>query len=307
MKISVITTFFNDAGTLKRTLDSVVAQQTGYPVEYIIVNDHGGDGSEWLLKGWRDTAHVPDNFNVRELSTPRNLGCGGARHFGISQATGDALMFLDADDFYLRTDFIQRAADALLQNDADVACFGAQYHHGPASGDFRTFAAPAPAQLTGPEAFLRLFLSDDIRFNVWDKIFRRRLAEEIPYSEAPVMEDMRTVPFWLLHARKVVLETEVMVYYTWNPRSIIRRDPVATRLNTMAASLDVLRRLTSTPDDAERRRAVVTRIQPDVMAILKNEPPQSDAFKQTVRYYNEILNELDKTTKAPAENESSAS
>lgn len=288
MKVSVITTFYNDSGTLKRALDSVVAQQTGHDLEYVVVNDRGGDGAEWLFEGWYRSLDASLRSRVRYFCTPRNLGCGGARRFGIERATGEALMFLDADDFYLRTDFVEQAANRLTQTEADIVCFGAQYHTGYGAGEFKEHGVKAVEELEGEAAFFRLFRSNDIRFNVWDKIFRRYLAEEVPYSEAPRLEDMRTVPLWMLRARKVVLAPEVMVYYAFNPRSIIRKDGVRTRLDTMAASLDLMRLL----PEAERRQAVYDRVQPDIVAVVRGESPQTEAYRAALRYDYLMLNEL---------------
>lgn len=86
--ISVIIPTFNRAWTLKRAVDSALAQD--YPHREIIVVDDGStDGTRELLAEYKD--------NIRVL-VQENKGVSAARNFGIRESQGSFIALLDSDD-----------------------------------------------------------------------------------------------------------------------------------------------------------------------------------------------------------------
>ena len=91
MKLSFIIPCYNGADTLHYSIDSVV-QQGIEDYEIIIVDDGSEDNT---LEVACEIAKM--NRNVLVLNKP-NGGVSSARNYGIRKATGDYLVFLDADD-----------------------------------------------------------------------------------------------------------------------------------------------------------------------------------------------------------------
>src|SRR5262245_29244714 len=89
MKISVIIPTYNAEPFLGDALRSVFAQ-TRQPDEVLVVDDCSTDRS-------RDVART---FPVTLLSTQHNSGHAAARNLGIAAATGDVLVWIDADDLF---------------------------------------------------------------------------------------------------------------------------------------------------------------------------------------------------------------
>lgn len=103
MKFSVITVCWNAAETIGDTLASVAAQ-IGPEVEHIIIDGGSTDG----------TLEIVERFarpGLRVLSGP-DKGIYDAMNKGLALATGDAIGFLNADDFYCRTDALEVIAAA---------------------------------------------------------------------------------------------------------------------------------------------------------------------------------------------------
>lgn len=85
--ISVIVICKNSASTLERALDSILMQSIK-PKEVIVVAAPSVDNTIEILKSRKDLV----------ILDQQGKGIGDARNFGISEASGKYLAFLDADD-----------------------------------------------------------------------------------------------------------------------------------------------------------------------------------------------------------------
>ena len=105
-KISIITTFYNAKEFIEHTLNSILKQKTDktFEIEYVLVDDHSPHSSREIVEEFMRTHTL--NGDWRLITPEENLGCGGARRYGIEHATGDYFMFLDADDYYINPDFV---------------------------------------------------------------------------------------------------------------------------------------------------------------------------------------------------------
>lgn len=88
-KISVVIPLYNKGRYVEHAIKSIL--ESGFPVhEVIVVDDGSADG------GGRRVSALGD-ARVRLITQP-NRGAAAARNRGITEATGDYLAFLDADD-----------------------------------------------------------------------------------------------------------------------------------------------------------------------------------------------------------------
>lgn len=88
---SVVIPLFNKVNFVENCLKSVL-QQTHQEFEVIVVNDGSTDGSEHMVKKFKDS-------RIRLLSQ-KNRGASEARNEGILNAKGDYIALLDADDYW---------------------------------------------------------------------------------------------------------------------------------------------------------------------------------------------------------------
>lgn len=109
--ITVLIPAFNAAATIRRAIDSALAQS--YQDHEIVVVD---DGS---LDATSDIVATYDSTKVRLLRLARNQGEGGPLNEGIAVARGELIAFLDADDEWL-PDKLDRQVAALRDNPAAV-------------------------------------------------------------------------------------------------------------------------------------------------------------------------------------------
>ena len=123
MKVSVIIPSYNAGTYLAQAVSSVRKQQTSCPLtrEIIVIDDGSTDGSIEQLQG-PDAAGGPLESDLRILRQ-NHQGAAAARNYGMKEATGDFLLFLDADDV-LMPDAIESFYQGLLQNEDAVVALG---------------------------------------------------------------------------------------------------------------------------------------------------------------------------------------
>ncbi len=89
--ISVIIPVYNGEKTIRETIESVL-NQTLSDFELIVINDGSQDSTLEIISSIQDP-------RLRVISYP-NAGLSASRNRGISQATGDYISFIDADDLW---------------------------------------------------------------------------------------------------------------------------------------------------------------------------------------------------------------
>ena len=88
-RVSIVTPCYNAAEFVAQTIESVAAQ--GYAdIEHIVVDDASTDSSWSVIEGF--------GTSIQAVRQQRNGGGAAARNHGAALATGEYLMFLDADD-----------------------------------------------------------------------------------------------------------------------------------------------------------------------------------------------------------------
>lgn len=107
MKVSIITVAYNAVATIADTCASVAAQ-SGVDIEHIIVD--GGSRDDTVAR-----ARATGRADIIIVSEPDN-GLYDAMNKGIALATGDMLGFLNADDFFCRTDAVALIVAAATAN-----------------------------------------------------------------------------------------------------------------------------------------------------------------------------------------------
>ena len=276
-KISIITTFYNAQTFIGNAIASVLGQKVpdGCEIEYVLVDDKSQDNSRNIVENIINNTSK-ENFKFKIVEPENNLGCGGARKFGIENATGNYFMFLDADDYYIHLDFVENAYNTITSENADVVEYGVIYNQ--QNGQQSNSTAPQKIVLTDPHDMeIALFKDNLIKFNVWSKMYTRKIVESYPYSTVRTFEDVRTIPVWISNCNKVVIMPIPQINYRAASNSIIRTNWVDTRLGTISAIAELFPRF---KDDRQLLKAMYTRSMIDLEAILNNKSSECEGFDE---------------------------
>lgn len=286
-KISIITTFYNCEKFINYALSSVIKQQTNdlINIEYVLVNDCSIDNSLNIVNDFIDNNQNIDNFEIKLFTPETNLGCGGARKFGIEHATGDYFMFLDADDYYINDDFVLRAYQILTTEKADIVEFGVIYND--IHGNKQNLCSNEQLVFTSwHDSLYWMFKNNTVKFNVWSKIYTRAIVESYPYDTTREYEDIRTIPIWVQNANKLVVEPTLEINYRASENSIIRNNGLKTRLGTIAAMTEICEKV---KDDINIVKALYGRAMIDICAVMENKSSLNEGFDEMSKFNTKLL------------------
>ena len=109
-KFSIIIPTHNSEKFCRKCFDSV-ASQTYKNYELIIVCDKCKDGTEKIAREYTDKVVITD------------LGNDSSRNAGLDIATGEWVLFLDDDDWWLHEYVLEQLANRVGKHDEDILCF----------------------------------------------------------------------------------------------------------------------------------------------------------------------------------------
>jgi glycosyltransferase involved in cell wall biosynthesis len=290
-RISIITTYYNAAEFIIVAINSVYQQLIDvdkFEIEYVLVNDKSPDNTEDVIKNFIKQSPKRQNFTWKMVEPEKNLGCGGARKFGIENATGDYFMFLDADDYYIRKDFVVRAYNDITSTESDIVEYGIIYNQ--ANGTQNYSVANQILTIEDVhDAEMAMFKDNLIKFNVWSKIYKRAIVDSYPYSDERTFEDVRTIPVWIANAKKITIMPSAEINYRAATGSIIRNNWIDTRLGTITAIASHFEKF---KDDYELLKAMYVRSMIDIEALLNNHSSENDGFNEMSRLNTYMLSYL---------------
>jgi putative colanic acid biosynthesis glycosyltransferase len=105
LKVSIITVTRNNAGGLENTLRSIEALESADSFEWIIIDGHSTDNTDALVAENRERI---DLFAKDEGS-----GIYGAMNQGVSLATGEYIIFMNAGDCFADSEVVSRLLPSL--------------------------------------------------------------------------------------------------------------------------------------------------------------------------------------------------
>ena len=216
IKVSVILPVYNEELYLQRCLDSICGQ-TLEEIEIICVDDGSTDHSLNILYDY-----AKRDERVKVLAQ-KNCYAGAARNYGMKNAEGKYLLFLDSDDFFeldMLEKLYEKAEDRRLHI---VMCRYDSYDNYTNRSVPLNFSNRDCFLPIGKECFSGKELKDAGIFQVtagwaWDKLFNRKFVQECGYtfSEFRSSEDGFFVYMLMARAERIGILPERMVHHRVN-------------------------------------------------------------------------------------------
>jgi len=214
-KISIIVPVYNTQKYLSKCLDSILFQKM-QDFEIIIINDGSTDKSEDIINEYIKQYPKKIKYFKKE-----NGGLSDARNFGVDNATGKYLCFIDSDD-YIEKDLFQNIEKYIDEN-VDIIKFKC-IRVNEDNEIIEKIDGPNFQRKKGEEAFNILYDKDVFLEPAWLYIYNTKFFK-INNFRFPINkyhEDWAIVPYIILKANIVTSINYFGYYYVQSNNSITR-------------------------------------------------------------------------------------
>lgn len=205
--ISIIVPIYNAEKYLNKCIKSLI-NQTKKELEFILVNDGSTDSSEEIIKSYKDK-------RIKYFKN-KNQGIGKTRNFGIKQAKGKYIMFLDSDD-YLATNACEELFSKAEKDNLDLVINN--FYRVEEETEKKVEVIIPEFKNTTLKENKRLLL--DVNLAPWNKLYKSELlkknkikfVENLKYEDAPFVIEVMD------KARKVGYLNKYLNYYVIHKNS----------------------------------------------------------------------------------------
>ncbi|WP_341842511.1 glycosyltransferase family A protein [Chitinophaga caseinilytica] len=100
MKVSICVIIYNHGKYIRQCLESILAQQTDFPVELIISDDKSKDDSVHQVNSLLASIDIPPQISIVRLFHEQNMGMNLNWRSAIERATGEYITIIEGDDYW---------------------------------------------------------------------------------------------------------------------------------------------------------------------------------------------------------------
>lgn len=216
MKISVVIPLYNAEPYIGRCLDSVL-RQSYKNIEIVIVDDASTDASLSVVQRYQT-----QNPSVTIISHKQNKGAMMSRKDGYTAATGECLMFVDADDT-LPLDAVACLVAKQQETNADIVAGNVEKIY--VDGHKERLVENLPPHATGVD-MLEALLDEKVRRCLWGRLYRTSLFHEHPLinlDNMTIYEDACLLHQVVVNAHVIVTVDDTVYQYNENMSSVTHR------------------------------------------------------------------------------------
>lgn len=227
--ISVIVPVYNVEKYLSKCIESL-QNQTYKNLEIILVDDGATD----------DSGKICDEYakkdNRIKVIHKKNGGLSDARNVGINSANGNYIQFIDSDD-YIDLDMIELLYNNVKKYNADISMCS---HYILTEEECTAEGTNELSVYSRVEVLKEILLDEKVRSYAWNKLFAKKLFDEIRFPKGKVFEDILTIPKLFEKAEKVVLDDVSKYYYRQRKGSILHVQTKELRLCYINSALEIM-------------------------------------------------------------------
>ena len=226
--VSIVVPVYCAEKYLKSTLDSIL-NQTYSEFELLLVDDGSSDSSGDICDSYAEK-----DSRIKVFHTP-NSGASKARNFGVSQAKGTYLVFVDADDL-LEPEFLITMIQQFTEPEIDlVLCGFERFYHDNLNDKIEYLLGKQPKEILASNRELcKLFTVPKTSLSgvsVWGKMYKLDIIREnrIVFPEhISYEEDCCFNLQYYRHVRKSVTIRKSMYHYRQQIESLSKTYKTST-------------------------------------------------------------------------------
>lgn len=206
--ISIIVPVYNASKYLERCF-RCLREQTYSTLEFILVDDGSTDESGVMCD---QIAAEDRRFKVFHIA---NGGASLARKFGLEQASGEFVSFMDCDDC-IAVDYIKQLYDLIVRHNTNISACRVQ----------RIFnESEIPAKPEGRDQLLQFdeLMPRFFKYEFWGlygKLYRKKVFEQVTFPIATISEDYYVMAQLFLQEGNMAYIDAPLYYYEYHEGSL---------------------------------------------------------------------------------------
>lgn len=231
--VSVIVPVYGVEKFVERCVRSLMEQTLKDGIEYIFVDDATPDNSIGIIE--QTVKDYPERVNsVKILRHEKNKGLPAARNTGLEAASGEYIYHCDSDDF-LEKDMLELMLKEADKKNADYVWCDWYLTFGNSERNMRQ-----PEAETARQA-LTLMLSGAMKYNVWNKIVRRKLYTEndIRFPTGYAMGEDMTMIRLASHAERTGYVGKPLYHYIQTNTGAMSHQYTDDKLNVLKHNVEL--------------------------------------------------------------------
>ena len=224
--ITVVIPIYNVEKYLKKCIESIIGQ-TYKDLEIILVDDGSPDNSGKICDEY---ANIDKRINVIHKE---NGGLSDARNYGIMNAHGKYIVFIDSDD-YVENQYIELLYKAIILNNTKISQCGIKKIN--EKNDIIGYFNYGENQIKkSKELIIDLYGGKWENIVVWNKMYLRELFNNIKFPKGKIHEDEFVTYKLLFLSNEISVINKCLYNYMQSNESITGRKFYLNRLDILDA------------------------------------------------------------------------
>lgn len=221
MLFSVVVPTYNVAEYIEKTIESIIRAQdmySKYDVELLVIDDESTDETVSIVNRYQD------KYDWIRVLRQLHKGLGAARNFGVSQVSGEYVLFVDGDDSVSQDIFLS-LSKVVHEKSVDLVVFKWRSFGG-YNNDVNDYG-----EFTVQGAWIAC----------WNKCYRRDLITDEKFPEDVVYEDTGFfISAWYRSKSKAFVDETLYFYRHRNDGLSKRPQKFDIRLNCLVGFKEAL-------------------------------------------------------------------
>ena len=228
VEITIIIPVFNSEKYLKECLDSIIFNNVGNELEILLIDDGSIDLSPDICDSYSSKYDYIHTYHIE------NCGAASARNYGMCNASGEYVLFIDSDDYIERT-ALKKIIEEIKRTHKDMYLLKAYKVY--QNGDKVLLNKwQSPSEEYSKEEWMAWFAKmSKYPGSSCDKAIRRSFLEEnsIKFEEGRTAEDLLWVLQVILAAETYGVINENYYYYRQNVKTSVTNQISVKKLKNL--------------------------------------------------------------------------
>lgn len=225
--ISIVVPIYNVEQYIHKCIESII-NQTYKNIEVILVDDGSPDKCGEICN-----EYAKKDKRIKVIHK-KNGGLSDARNFGLEEAKGKYITFIDSDD-YIESTYVEKLYNAIIINDVKMAQCGIITVNNEKQ-EITKNGYIENQNKRGKDLLYDLYKGHMLENTVvWNKLYEKTLFTDLRYPVGKIHEDEFTTYKILYNLEKVSIINDYLYYYRQSNDSIIRRKFNLNRLDVIEA------------------------------------------------------------------------